>query len=204
MNHCWVCSEFYLSCEGLFIVQLNTKTKHDRGHRLFFALWPDDDIRNNIDHRFSSAPQYTSNGRILHRDNLHITLHFIGNVSHQSMLCLQQAALSVDAKSFQLTLNHFDYFKKAKVFYMGLQELKPALTALHESLGDALSVCDYKIESRVYNPHVTLMRKLLHAGELVKFAPIFWSVKDFVLVESISIESGVRYEVRQRYPLNVL
>ncbi len=133
--------------------------------------------------------------------NLHITLHFIGNVSEKQMACLHQAAQAISGDSFELTLDHYGYFSKPKVLWMGLKEMPAALKQLHNKLENAFLKCGYQSEKREYSPHVTLMRKLSTPGDFSKFHPVLWSVNNFVLVESVLVDGGVKYEVIESYPL---
>lgn len=171
-------------------------------HRLFFALWPEDETRALIVNTFKQAPQSRLKGRIINPDNLHLTLHFIGNATTEMLDCLHQAAQTVTGRSFQLNFDRYGHFYKARVFWMGCTQTPEALTHLYQDLGTALSQCDYIAESRPYAPHLTLMRKLNKPGELDNFQAIPWQVNDFVLVESISTDHGVYYEVIRRYPLS--
>ena len=174
----------------------------ERSHRLFFALWPDDGNRNDILSRFKYSQYYNKPGHVLALNQLHITLHFIGKVSQDEMKCMLTAATNVDAQGFSLRLNHFDYFTKAKVLCMGLQQNVAGLVDLHEKLACALQDCNYRAEKRIYTPHLTLMRKLPKPEVLTGFEPVELFIKEFVLVESISSECGVTYKVREKYPLN--
>lgn len=151
---------------------------------------------------FKQAPQSRLKGRIINPDNLHLTLHFIGNATTETLDCLHQAAQTVTSTPFQLNFDRYGHFYKARVFWMGCTQTPEALTYLYQDLGTALSQCDYTAESRPYAPHLTLMRKLNKPGELDIFQAIPWQVNDFVLVESISTDHGVHYEVIQRYPLS--
>ncbi|MCW9056052.1 MAG: RNA 2',3'-cyclic phosphodiesterase, partial [Gammaproteobacteria bacterium] len=137
--------------------------------------------------------------RIMRPENLHITLHFIGNVSEEKLDCLDRVAQTVKVEPFELILGQYGHFYKAKIFWMGCLEVPQQLNKLYETLGGALSNCDYKIDQRPFVPHVTLMRKLIKPGELEDFKSINWKVNDFVLVESVSVERGVKYKVIKRY-----
>ena len=131
--------------------------------------------------------------------NLHITLHFIGNVSEEKFDCLDQAAQAVKVEPFELVLDQYGYFYKAKTFWMGCHEIPQQLKKWYEILGCALSSCDYQIDKRPYAPHVTLMRKLNKPGIFEGFQPIWWRVNEFVLVESVSVDGGMEYRVVKRY-----
>ena len=173
-----------------------------RQQRLFFALWPDDQVRQQMVAAFRQAPQFALAGRKMQPANLHMTLHFIGNVDTEKRDCLHQAAQTVRAKPCQLQLDRFGHFYQARVFWLGCQHIPEELQALYRDLGEALSACDYQLEHRPYAPHITLMRKLLKPGGMMAPQPITWSVEEFVLVESVPVPQGVEYRVIQHYPLS--
>ena len=179
----------------------NMHKDNDQIHRIFFALWPDDTTRKQIVSSFQQLSIDNKQGRVVSFDNLHITLHFIGNVNQQKLDCLHRAAQAVKADSFNLELDHYGYFHKPKVLWMGIKQIPEALITLHNTLGASLAECKFEVELRPYAPHMTLMRKLPKPEAFEKSKSIGWQVKEFVLVESISIEGGVRYEVREHYTL---
>lgn len=179
----------------------NIHKNNDRIHRIFFALWPDDATRKQIVESFKQLSLDKKQGRIVSFDNLHITLHFIGNVNQQKLDCLHRAAQVVKADSFDLELDHYGYFNKPKVLWMGLKQTPQALETLQQTLGASLAECEFEVELRPYAPHMTLMRKLPKPEAFEKTESIDWQVNEFVLVESISIEGGIRYEVRERYAM---
>ncbi len=182
-------------------VKQNNHKNNDKIQRIFFALWPDDATRKRIVESFKQLPIDKEQGSIVNFDNLHITLHFIGNVNQQKRDCLHSVAQTVKADSFNLELDHYSYFYKPKILWMGLKQTPEALETLHKTLGRSLAECDFRMEHRPYVPHMTLVRKLAKPEEFKEIKSVFWEVKEFVLVESISIAGRVRYEVRERYGL---
>jgi 2'-5' RNA ligase len=72
--------------------------------RLFFALWPDEALRLHLQEAATTIPT-EAGGRRVPGANLHLTLHFIGNVYFEQMDCLQAAARTVDASAFDLTID---------------------------------------------------------------------------------------------------
>ena len=171
-----------------------------KNHRLFFALWPSDQVRSSIVKTFSQLPQKI-NGSAMQAENMHITLHFVGSVAEEEKDCLHAAAQSVSAEVFQLELDRFGYFSRAKIFWMGCRELPVELTPLHNKLGAAIENCGYQQEKRAYTPHVTLMRKCSKPGSAQIEFSIPWSIEEFVLVESVTYKAGVSYQVIEKYPL---
>ena len=144
--------------------------------------------------------------------NLHLTLHFIGNVYFEQMDCLQAAARSVRASGFDLTLDVQGYFNKPQVAWLGCSNPPAALGDLHRQLGKRLQAClshpgDFQPEARPYHPHVTVARKSGSIAAEACFAPIDWQVTGFALIEVQAIEAksitkGVQYRALETYPLN--
>ena len=170
-----------------------------KSRRLFFALWPSDQIRLSINNIFTTYQPL--NGRVMVPRNLHVTLHFLGLVNETSKDCMHAAAQTVKAESFQFDLDCFGHFSKAKIFWMGPQETPDQLLQLHERLGHAVGECGFVVDERRYAPHVTLMRKCMNPAMEYENFCIPWIVEDFVLVESVQGTSGVEYRVVERYPL---
>ena len=168
--------------------------------RLFFALWPDETLRVQL-HRASNTITLERPARRVPHYNLHLTLHFIGNVFFGQMNCLRQQARRVEAEAFELSIDRQGYFSKPRVAWLGCRETPAALRELHEQLGQRLQRCDYRPEARHYNPHVTVARKIGAIADSASFAPIAWKVDAFSLVEVRQIENGVQYRVIETFPL---
>lgn len=168
--------------------------------RLFFALWPLDQVRQSIVEQLSGlSPRL--NGRVMQQQNLHVTIHFVGQVTESTKDCMHAAARSVAAEAFQLNMDKFGHFPKAKIFWMGAQNLPVQLTQLHKNLGVAIEGCGFNLETRPFSPHVTLLRKCSESIPAHVNFSIPWLVEEFVLVESITSERGVNYQVIEKYPL---
>ncbi|MBN4063353.1 RNA 2',3'-cyclic phosphodiesterase [Cardiobacterium sp. AH-315-I02] len=174
-------------------------------HRLFFALWPPAQVRHSIVETFSQLPPPVK-GRFMQAHNLHVTLHFIGSVTEDKKDCLHVAAQGLDeqggVKGFDIELNCYGHFSKVKILWMGVQNLPAELMQLQKNLGIALSGCGYQCDKRLYNPHVTLMRKCTKPIVVQQTFSIPWRVDEFVLVESTQDDSGVNYRVIEKYPLS--
>ena len=173
-----------------------------RKRRLFFALWPDETCRQRLLQSQRSLGLAGKQARYVPGANLHITLHFIGSVPRLELACLKEQSSQLRASAFSLTLDTFGHFKKPQVSWLGMSQLPAGLLDLHGALARQLKVCGFQAEKRHYNPHVTMVRKQITAPADLKAEPIDWRVNDFVLVESVSVRAGVRYDVLERYPLN--
>ena len=169
--------------------------------RLYFALWPQETVRQRL-HLAAATIAVDSSGRRVPRANLHLTLHFIGNVYFAQMECLQRAARLVRASAFDLTIDHQGYFNKPRVAWLGCRNPPAALDDLHQQLGRHLQICDYEPEARPYQPHVTVARKTGTIAAEASFAAIDWRVTEFALIEVRAIDNGVQYRAVETYPLH--
>jgi len=167
--------------------------KPENKKRIFFALWPEDEVREKLTRAFNSSGFSKQARQKFQPDNLHLTLHFLGNVSEQKYNCVINAAQELKFNSFELVLNQFDGFQKAKIFYMGMTQVPQELLGLQTQLGEALSRCDFQPESRVFTPHVTLMRRIKSFAVENMTDEIRWRVTQFALVESHSVGGAVQY-----------
>lgn len=168
--------------------------------RLFFALWPDGALRASLDGA-ADGICFEDAARRVPRANLHMTLHFIGNVFFEEMSCLQRQARRVQADSFSFAIDSQGAFRKPRVAWLGCREVPAALGELQALLGRQLRLCGYRPESRNYHPHVTVARKVESLACAARFDPIAWEVREFALIEVQQLEKGVQYRVVETYPL---
>ena len=169
-------------------------------HRIFFALWPDDALRQQIQQTIT--PHLArNNARRVPIHNWHITLAFLGNVSEQNYECALQQASEVVAQPFDLQLDQCGYWPRPRVVWLGCSTVPDSINHLVTNLNSALKPCDYKPEQRIFSPHLTLLRKANRGLDVRMIEPICWHVDHFVLVESVQTEAGTVYEVAKGWPL---
>ncbi len=158
--------------------------------RYFFALWPDNSIREAI---INSSFQLSLTGRKTAKPNLHITLVFMGKLKSSQLSRVIQQAKRIACQKFQLYLNHTGYFKNNQIAWLGLKSIPDKLLQLHRQLIESTDHCSITINKQVYKPHMTVSRNsTISRTQLIK--PIKWQVNDFVLIESIDTATGVIYQ----------
>ncbi|WP_338789847.1 RNA 2',3'-cyclic phosphodiesterase [Bernardetia sp. MNP-M8] len=110
----------------------------------------------------SSYPEMKEIKDWIEISKMHITLHFLGDVSHQKISQIQEIVSQI-AKQAPLTLTMKDIgtFEKNElpyVLWVGILK-NEALSDLYEKLAQKLEEIDIEIENtnvENYNPHVTL------------------------------------------------
>lgn len=168
-------------------------------HRLFVALWPDTAVRNRLWELARS--QVPGRARLTHRDDLHLTLWFLGPVAEHRLDPLQAALEGVTGSSFDLRLTHTGHWPRPQICWCAPDEVPTALGQLLKRLQRALEPIDFAPESRPYRPHVTLARKVRRATAQALPEPICWRVDRFALVSSTQVSDPPRYRVLRTWPL---
>lgn len=152
-----------------------------RVRRLFFALWPDDPLRHRLLHW--QTANLRGDVRWQHRADLHMTLHFVGEVTRDRTAGLVDLGSRLASPLFELTLDRVGFWPGPGVLWAGPSQTPGALLGLHRMLADGLQSLGFATETRPYRPHVTLARKV-REPVAVDIEPLAWSVRRWALVES--------------------
>jgi len=171
----------------------------ERSTRLFFALWPDDKLREQLDD-VTRPLRELCDGRAVPPDNYHITLEFLGNVSDELIDAVVEAAGTVNFAPFAFSLDRWGCFSGPQVAWYGPSSYPPALGNLVRDLRQALEPCVTLSPERLYTPHVTAIRKQVQLPELPAPRKLVWNAHEFVLVESIFGPGQAIYKVRNVFP----
>jgi 2'-5' RNA ligase len=183
--------------------------------RLFLALDVDEPVRAAVGGWVAALQQRldvrASGLRVPRLDALHITLHFLGDVtaSHaDALLCALADPLSVPA--FDATLGEVGTFPprgSPRVVWVGLAGGREQALAVHEALATRLQAAGIApaFEPRGYTPHLTLGRfkptpdrgrSVLRAIGGIPPPQARWRVDHVTLYESDLSENRARYAVR--------
>jgi len=164
--------------------------------RLFFALWPDADVRQqlaSLSHHWTRHPVADK--------NLHMTLLFLGGRTAGELGCFCEAAANLQGETFDLRLDYLGNWAKPRIQWLGTSCIPPVLPQLVDKLQQVLAPCGIESGKQRFVPHVTLSRKEKTPRVKADLEAVHWPVRDFVLAESVSVEGGVRYDVLERWSL---
>ena len=167
--------------------------------RLFFALWPDDVLRDGM--ALLVRDHVRKLGKPVRRDNLHITLLFLGSVDGPKRLCVEAAAGSIRSQSFTLELDRLTWWPRPRVVCAAASRPPTAMLALVEQLKRTCGECGFEPERRPYRAHLTLARKVARGLSSTAVEAPAWHVRDFCLVESRTLSTGAEYSVLRSWPL---
>lgn len=162
--------------------------------RVFVAIRPDAIARDRLDGLAESLAAGARHSRRVAKENLHLTLAFIGTLEEQRARSVARALLGCRARAFEWTIDRVGYFAGARVVWGGGPE-SLRLQDLADRVRGALRALDVTFDNRPFVPHVTLLRDVsgLPPGALTIDPAIAWRCDGPVLLRSTAESAGVRY-----------
>jgi len=158
-----------------------TVTRTTDSHRLFIALVPPQDALDALAGLIEELARALPRGamRITPPENLHLTLHFLGDVRTDRVgnaaqaidaACVGCAAFAVETAA----LGCFPSHERPRIAWIGLRD-PLAVIELQRALGHELRERDFELERRSFSAHWTLARaerratprQLGRAGDIV-------------------------------------
>jgi 2'-5' RNA ligase len=174
--------------------------------RLFVALALPDEVAGSLQFLQSGVP----GARWSTRDQLHVTLRFIGDVDGPAATAVDDALSTVRAPAFHLILKDVGQFggKNPTALWAGVQA-NPALMHLQRKIESALQRAGLAPETRKYKPHVTLARLrgaprsrvIAYLTEQALFTRSPFEARGFVLYSSHLTPNGSLYRAEKAYQL---
>lgn len=174
-------------------------------HRLFFALWPGDELRRGIGEATSQLlQQHDADGRRIGSHRYHLTLQFLGDYAELPPSLVEsaaKAAASIEVTPFELVLDRAGSFRNRSIpWWLGCEATPDSLRVLWDELGAALAKGGVRVRSgRDLVPHVTVLRDARRPLPSTAITPLPWSVESFVLIHS-ELGAHSAYTVLGQWP----
>ena len=187
--------------------------------RLFVALDVPDAVRAALTEFVTPLKPLCRGARWVNLKGAHVTLKFIGEVSHEKLPEIQQALAEVRGGPLDLRFAGVGFFpndRRPRVFWAGI-ESGPRLAALASAVDAALAPLGIPGEDRPFRPHLTLARFTSAEGveRLGDFfasraedtggrSPVFGSARaaEFYFYQSVLKPAGAEYTRLAAYPLS--
>ena len=175
-------------------------------NRLFVALALPDEVATPLSWIQSGVP----GARWQTRDQLHLTLRFIGEVDGRDANSIDDALSGISAPAFQLQLKGVGEFggNHSHSLWAGLEPSEP-LSHLQKKIDTALQRVGQAGDRRKFTPHITLARlRGVQKGRVIDwltdhalFASIPFAVNAFILYSSLLTSDGSIYRAEKAYRL---
>jgi 2'-5' RNA ligase len=167
--------------------------------RLFLALYPDAEVRNNL-HQLASQLLKGTNARVMPESKLHITLKFLGSVDESRLSCLIQNLDRIRGKQFVLRFEGIEYRKRQQMLW-AVADLPDALVELGELVEQSAIDCGLPPNNHTFSPHITLARKVRKKMRLPDIEVPETRIEEFNLVRSETLAEGSQYTKLKSWPL---
>ncbi|BCT68667.1 RNA 2',3'-cyclic phosphodiesterase [Nitrosospira sp. NRS527] len=176
-----------------------------KAHRIFFAIWPDNDTQNQLVGLTKQLRlESLCGGRKIKAENIHLTLVFVGKVYPDRLEVLRDVADSVKRSvlpAFDLVIDEVRYWKHNHIVYVAPGKVPQELINLEKMLRDAISAAGFPLEQRAYAPHITLMSNAFCPALAELAEPVAWRVREWTLVKSEQTSNGSVYTPIGRWSL---
>jgi 2'-5' RNA ligase len=164
--------------------------------RLFIALWPGPELRDALGAWCGTWP-CSARAKRVPAAQLHLTLHFLGNVARDRLPALRQG-LRLPFAPFTLALGRPALWP-GQTAVLEPERVPPRLQRLHAGLGAALQGLALPVELRGFRPHLTVARRAGSALPPAAGPGLRWPVRGYALVESRPPAQG-GYAVLHTWP----
>ena len=143
--------------------------------RLFVALWPEQQVRQQISTVQKQAMySLTTASGLIDRamdgavafENLHLTLQFLGEIPVSALDKITAGLAYVTAQPFHLTLDCWGQYPKPGILWIGSSEPVAPLQRLQADVVAAINTRGNGARVKPYKPHVTLYRKVSHLPQV--------------------------------------
>lgn len=162
--------------------------------RVFLALQPPAAVQAALSEHVAAC-RWPAGAAVYAPADWHLTLHFIGAVPREQLPALC-TGLAVALPPFTLHLGVPAAWPHGLAVLLP-DDAPPALLVLHQALGASLHRLGLHIDTRPYQPHLTLARRATHA-QFAAAPRCDWPVRSYVLMESTG-QADARYRVLQHY-----
>lgn len=175
-------------------------------HRLFFALWPGGEVREQLAQAARTLRvRQQPGGRWIGPHRYHLTLHFLGDFPAFPRLVAERAAVaaaSVRAEGFELPITKAGSYSNREIpWWLGPAETPPPLRDFWRALRDALAAHSIPYDKGLrLSPHVTVLRGADRVLPATLVPAVPWTVNEFVLIHSALGPSSI-YNVLGTWPL---
>ncbi len=174
--------------------------------RLFVAIALPDDVAASLAFIQAGCP----GARWQAREQLHLTLRFIGEVDGREAVAIDDALRMIAAPPFRLELKGTGEFggRNAHALWAGVHASEPLLH-LQRKIESALQRVGIAAEPRKFTPHVTLARLrgtphgrvLDYLADHALYSSPAFDVGAFILYSSVLTSDGSVYRAERGYPL---
>jgi len=162
--------------------------------RLFIAVNLSDDTLSKLAALRDELRSSSERGNFTDRENMHITLAFLGECSEAQKDAAAKAMDMIRFDPFSLSADRTGRFRRdgGDIWWAGVQNSNE-LSDMHADLISRLNAAGFETEKKRYDPHITLGREVITDAEPRKIEPFSETVSKIELMRSERINGKMTY-----------
>lgn len=182
--------------------------------RAFIAINLPADLKDSLESKLLHLKKISSGAKWVRKENLHITLKFLGTTEEAQIAAITDVLqeVSLKYKSFEIAYEEtggFPNIRRPKVIWIGIRD-KSALIEIGSEIEEKLEKLGFPKESRKFSPHLTVARvkeaknyssleKKLKELEKIEFGTM--TANSIALMKSDLEQSGAKYSIIEEFRL---
>ncbi len=172
--------------------------------RAFIAIELDTETKKKIVNASKRVRTRLREVKWVERENLHITLKFLGEINDQQVKKVKKIIEEVASgeKDFLIKggfIGGFPSLNRARIVFFGIEKGKSNVIRIFDTLEQKLSENGFSRDKKPYHPHITIGRAKKRFYDLKDFRDVKvefeYHVKSIVLYKSTLRPEGPLYEV---------
>ena len=165
--------------------------------RLFVAINFSDEVKDALCETIADLRDAARRGRYTARENLHLTLAFIGETNRvdDALAVMEEVAAEAFPAPVPIALSEAGVFggKGGDLHWVGVENT-PALKTLADRLAAGLRAEGFAIEKRRFTPHITIGREVvLREGAVIRVHPARMQADHISLMRSDRFDGWLVY-----------
>ena len=179
--------------------------------RVFISVSLPESLRAEIFHEINKLEEAGHiSGIFVEKDNLHITLAFLGELDEKKIVLVKEKLKGVKFPKFNVLTGKFGFFpNEDHIKVIWLEMISPELAKFQKEIDKVLSPLQFKIDTKEFIPHLTFARvkevhdkqKLLEKMSKLKVIKGKFEVSKFELMKSELKRDGPSYKSLEEFKL---
>lgn len=170
--------------------------------RVFLAVEFSEDIKESLVQIQQAVRRESLKGNFTLKENLHLTIQFIGEIDGEQLEPLKNAVKEVAQiqQSFELSIKGLGQFPRGnnKIIWVGLDDSEP-MQKMYLASKKALEKQGYVLDQKGFTPHITIGRQVVLAKEWSQLEKQIYIEKIKIPVEKITLMESTRVKGQLQY-----
>jgi 2'-5' RNA ligase len=180
--------------------------------RTFIALELPERVRKEIFKEFENLKNLgLASGNFVERDNFHLTLKFLGDISEETIVKIKEKLSEVDFSKFEMTTGKIGFFPSEKyIKVIWIELISNQLKFIKDIVDEKLSEIGINKDEREFSSHVTVARikaikdkdKFLEKIKELKIKKLKFEIDKICLIKSELMREGPVYKTLEEFKLH--